>query len=104
MGLRAALRQDPDVIMIGEMRDTETIDIALKTAETGHLVLTTAHTTDAPKTVHRITSAFPLAEQAMIRMRLSEAIRGILGRHRTRFDHRRHPPERLHLELEVRRA
>lgn len=77
--LRAALRQDPDVIMIGEMRDTETIDIALKAAETGHLVLSTAHTTDAAKTIHRLLSVFPLSEQQMVRYRLSESLRAIIS-------------------------
>jgi twitching motility protein PilT len=77
--LRAALRQDPDVIMIGEMRDTETIDIALKAAETGHMVFSTAHTTDAPKTVQRLLAAFAPAEQPMIRLRLADCIRGIVS-------------------------
>jgi twitching motility protein PilT len=79
VALRAALRQDPDVIMIGEMRDTETIDIALKAAETGHLVLSTAHTTDAAKTVQRLVSVFPPSEQAMVRIRLSETLRAVLS-------------------------
>jgi len=79
VALRAALRQDPDVIMIGEMRDTETIDIALKAAETGHLVLSTAHTTDATKTVQRILSVFPPSEQTMMRIRLSECLRGVVS-------------------------
>ena len=61
-GLRAALRQDPDVIQIGEMRDAETIDIALKAAETGHLVISTLHTKDATSTVARLISAFPAEE------------------------------------------
>ncbi len=77
--LRAALRQDPDVIMIGEMRDAETMDIALKAAETGHLVLSTAHTTDAAKTVHRLVGAVPPSEQAMFRMRLAEALRAVIS-------------------------
>jgi twitching motility protein PilT len=77
--LRAALRQDPNVIMIGEMRDTETIDIALKAAETGHLVLSTAHTTDAARTVHRIVSAFPISEQQMIRIRLADSLRAVVS-------------------------
>ncbi len=77
--LRAALRQDPDVIMIGEMRDTETIDIALKAAETGHLVLSTAHTTDAAKTIHRLMSVFPISEQQMIRYRLSESLQSTIS-------------------------
>src|SRR5262249_44606639 len=73
--LRAALRQDPDVIMVGEMRDMETIDIALKASETGHLVLSTAHTTEAAKTVQRMLSVFPSAEQNVVRMRLAEGLR-----------------------------
>jgi twitching motility protein PilT len=77
--LRAALRQDPDVIMIGEMRDTETIDIALKAAETGHLVLSSVHTTDAVKTVHRLISVFPTSEQAMVRIRVAEALQGVVS-------------------------
>jgi len=72
--LRAALRQDPDIILVGEMRDKETIDIALKAAETGHLVLSTVHTTDAPKSILRILSVFDPSEQAAARMRLSEAL------------------------------
>jgi len=77
--LRAVLRQDPDVIMIGEMRDTETIDIAMKAAETGHLVISTAHTTDAAKTVQRILAVFSPAEQAMMRMRLAESLRSVIS-------------------------
>ena len=77
--LRAVLRQDPDVIMIGEMRDTETIDIALKAAETGHLVISTAHTTDAAKTVQRLLAVFSPSEQAMMRMRLAESLRAVVS-------------------------
>ncbi len=77
--LRAVLRQDPDVIMIGEMRDTETIDIALKAAETGHLVISTAHTTDAAKTVQRVLAVFSPSEQAMMRMRLAESLRAVVS-------------------------
>jgi twitching motility protein PilT len=77
--LRAVLRQDPDVIMIGEMRDTETIDIALKAAETGHLVISTTHTTDAAKTVQRLLAAFLPSEQAMMRMRLAESLRAVVS-------------------------
>jgi len=77
--LRAAMRQDPDVIMVGEMRDIETIDIALKAAETGHLVLSTAHTTDAAKTIQRILSVFPSAEQNMVRIRLAECLRAVIS-------------------------
>jgi twitching motility protein PilT len=79
VALRAALRQDPDVIMIGEMRDTETIDIALKAAETGHLVLSTAHTTDAARTLQRLISVFPSYEQSMVRIRLAETLRAVVS-------------------------
>ena len=78
-GLRAVLRQDPDVVMIGEMRDTETIDIAMKAAETGHLVISTAHTTDAAKTVQRILAVFAPSEQAMMRIRLAESLRAVVS-------------------------
>ncbi len=77
--LRAALRQDPDIVLVGEMRDTETIDIAIKAAETGHLVFSTVHTTDAPKTVSRLISVFPSAEQAIVRMRLSETLQSVIS-------------------------
>lgn len=79
IALRAALRQDPDVILVGEMRDTTTIEIALKAAETGHLVLSTLHTTDAPQTIHRIISAFELSEQKAVRLRLADALRAIIS-------------------------
>ena len=79
VALRAALRQDPDVIMIGEMRDTETIDIAMKAAETGHLVVSTVHTTDAAKTIQRILGVFPTTEQAMVRTRLAECLRAVIS-------------------------
>ncbi len=77
--LRAALRQDADVILVGEMRDKETIDIAIKAAETGHLVLSTVHTTDAPKTISRIVSAFDPAEQFAVRLRLAEILKAIIS-------------------------
>ncbi len=77
--LRSALRQDPDVILVGEMRDTETIDIALKAAETGHLVLSTVHTTDAAKTVGRLVSMFPSDEQAMVRLRLADCLKATVS-------------------------
>jgi twitching motility protein PilT len=77
--LRAALRQDPDIIMVGEMRDTETIDVALKAAETGHLVFSTLHTPDAPKTINRLVSVFPLDQQRQVRIRLAESMRGIVS-------------------------
>jgi twitching motility protein PilT len=77
--LRAALRQAPKVILVGEMRDKETIEIALEAAETGHLVLSTLHTIDASKTVERIIGVFPLAEQHMIRNRLAKCFRYIIS-------------------------
>jgi twitching motility protein PilT len=70
--LRSALRQDPDVILVGEMRDAETIDIALKAAETGHMVFSTVHTTDAIRTIGRLISVFPASEQKMVRLRLAD--------------------------------
>jgi twitching motility protein PilT len=72
VGLRAALRQDPDVILVGEMRDAESIDIALKASETGHLVFSTVHTTDAEKTIGRILAVFPSDEQKQVRLRLAD--------------------------------
>jgi twitching motility protein PilT len=79
LALRAALRQAPKVILVGEMRDRETIEIALEAAETGHLVLSTLHTIDASKTVERIIGTFPLADQQAIRTRLSKAFRYIVS-------------------------
>ena len=79
LALRAALRQAPKVILVGEMRDRETIEIALEAAETGHLVFSTLHTIDASKTVERIVGAFPLAEQQLIRTRLSGSFRWIVS-------------------------
>lgn len=79
IALRAALRQDPDVILVGEMRDTITIEIALKAAETGHLVMSTLHTQDAPKTIHRIISAFELSEQQAVRIRLADALQAVIS-------------------------
>ena len=76
MGLRAALRQDPDVIMIGEMRDAETVDTAIKAAETGHLLMSTLHTPDAQSTILRIMAMFPPEEQDVIRIRLAESLYG----------------------------
>lgn len=78
-GLRAALRQDPDVIQIGEMRDSETIDIALKAAETGHLVISTLHTKDATNTISRLISAFPPEEQQTVRHRLADALHAVIS-------------------------
>ncbi len=79
LALRAALRQAPKVILVGEMRDRETIEIALEASETGHLVLSTLHTIDAAKTVERIVGAFPMADQQGIRNRLSKAFRYIVS-------------------------
>ena len=78
-GLRSALRQDPDVIQIGEMRDAETIDTALKAAETGHLVISTLHTKEATSTVARLISAFPPEEQQTVRYRLAEALHAVIS-------------------------
>jgi len=79
LALRAALRQAPKVILVGEMRDRETIEIALEASETGHLVMSTLHTIDAAKTVERIIGVFPLADQQSIRTRLSKAFRFIVS-------------------------
>jgi twitching motility protein PilT len=77
--LRAALREDPDVILIGEMRDLETIDIALHAAETGHLVFSTLHTMDAKETINRVIGMFPEEEQNRIRQALSSVLEGVLS-------------------------
>jgi twitching motility protein PilT len=79
MGLRAALRQDPDVVMIGEMRDAETIDTAIKAAETGHLLISTLHTPDAQSTIMRIMAMFPPKEQEVVRIRLSETLAAVVS-------------------------
>jgi len=77
--LRAALRQDPDVILVGEMRDLETIRLALSGAETGHLVFATLHTSSAAKTIDRIVDVFPAAEKEMVRSMLSESLRAVIS-------------------------
>lgn len=77
--LRAALREDPDVILVGEMRDPETISLALTAAETGHLVFATLHTNNAHKTVDRIIDSFPGEKQAQVRAMLSESLRGVVA-------------------------
>jgi len=77
--LTSALRQDPDVILVGEMRDYETIETALTAAETGHLVLSTLHTLDASETINRIISVFPPYHQRQVRMQLSGIIRGVIS-------------------------
>jgi twitching motility protein PilT len=76
--LKSALREDPDIILVGEMRDLETIQLALTAAETGHLVFGTLHTSSAPKTIDRIIDAFPPAQQAQIRTQLSEALEAVI--------------------------
>ncbi len=78
-GLRAALREDPDIVLIGEMRDLETVEIAIETAETGHLVFGTLHTTTAPSTLDRIIDQFPADRQSQIRVMLSESLRGVIA-------------------------
>jgi twitching motility protein PilT len=77
--LRSALREDPDVILVGEMRDLETIRLALTAAETGHLVFGTLHTSSAAKTVDRIVDVFPAAEKEMVRSMLSESLRSVIS-------------------------
>lgn len=79
VALRAAMRQDPDVILVGEMRDVETVRAALSAAETGHLVLSTLHTIDAAETVNRIVDFFPPHEQKQVRIALAQALRGIVS-------------------------
>jgi twitching motility protein PilT len=79
LALRAALRQAPKVILVGEMRDRETIEIALEAAETGHLVMSTLHTIDSAKTVERIVGAFPLGDQPGIRTRLAKAFQYVIS-------------------------
>ena len=77
--LRSALREDPDVVLVGELRDLETIRLAISAAETGHLVFGTLHTNSAPKTIDRIIDVFPAAEKSMIRSMLSESLRAVIS-------------------------
>jgi twitching motility protein PilT len=77
--LRSALREDPDIILVGEMRDIETIRLALTAAETGHLVFATLHTSSAAKTIDRIIDVFPAGEKAMVRSMLSESLRAVIA-------------------------
>ena len=98
--LRSALREDPDVILVGEMRDLETIRLALTAAETGHLVFGTLHTSSAAKTIDRIVDVFPGEEKDMVRSMLSESLRAVISQtlheeerrrpHRGARDHDRH--------------
>lgn len=78
-GLRAALREDPDIILVGEMRDFETVSTALTAAETGHLVLGTLHTTGAPETVDRLIDVFPHEQQSQVRVQLASVIAGVIS-------------------------
>ena len=78
-GLRASLREDPDIILVGEMRDLDTIETALLAAETGHLVLSTLHTLDAPETINRIVAVFPPHQQRQIRLQLSSILKSIIS-------------------------
>jgi len=78
-GLRAALRQDPDVVLIGEMRDAETIDTAMKAAETGHLLLSTLHTPDAVTTISRVVAMFPAEEQTIVRVRMADSLHAVVS-------------------------
>ncbi|GAB4189904.1 MAG: type IV pilus twitching motility protein PilT [Wenzhouxiangellaceae bacterium] len=77
--LRSALREDPDIILVGEMRDTETIRLALTAAETGHVVFGTLHTSSAPKTIDRVIDVFPAGEKPMVRSMLSESLRAVIS-------------------------
>jgi len=77
--LKASLREDPDIILVGELRDLETIQLAMTAAETGHLVFGTLHTNNAPKTVDRIIDVFPQAQQSQVRVMLSESLRGVVA-------------------------
>jgi twitching motility protein PilT len=77
--LRAALREDPDIVLVGEMRDLETVSIAIETAETGHLVFGTLHTTTAASTIDRIIDQFPADRQSQVRVMLSESLRGVIA-------------------------
>jgi len=78
-GLRAALREDPDVVLVGEMRDKETIDTAIVAAETGHLVMSTLHTLDSVETINRIVSVFPPHSQKQVRFQLSSILKGVIS-------------------------
>jgi twitching motility protein PilT len=78
--LRGALREDPDIILVGELRDLETISLAVEAASTGHLVFATLHTTNAAKSVDRIIEVFPAAEQMQIRSTLADGLRAIIAR------------------------
>lgn len=97
--LKAALREDPDIILVGEMRDLETIELAMTAAETGHLVFGTLHTNSAPSTVDRVIDVFPPDRQAQIRVMLSESLRGVVAQ--TLFKRRDKPGRVAGLEVLV---
>lgn len=82
--LKASLREDPDVILVGEMRDLETIELAITAAETGHLVFGTLHTSSAPKTIDRIINVFPTEQQEQIRTMLAESLKGVIAQQLTK--------------------
>jgi twitching motility protein PilT len=79
MALRSALREDPDIILVGEMRDIESIRLAITAAETGHLVISTLHTNSAPETIDRIINVFPAGEQNLIRGMLSVSLQSVIA-------------------------
>jgi len=79
MALKGALREDPDVILVGELRDLETIQLAITAAETGHLVMGTMHTNSAPRTIDRVIDSFPIDQQAQVRTMLSESLKGVIS-------------------------
>ncbi|MCB0343461.1 MAG: Flp pilus assembly complex ATPase component TadA, partial [Bdellovibrionales bacterium] len=97
--LKAALREDPDIILVGEMRDLETIELAMTAAETGHLVFGTLHTNSAASTVDRVIDVFPTDRQAQIRVMLSESLRGVVAQ--TLFKRRDKPGRVAGLEVLV---
>ena len=109
MALRAALREDPDIVLIGEMRDLETVESALKIAETGHLTFGTLHTNSATQTINRIIDIFPADQQGQIRTQLSLVLEGIVcqtllpeDRRRPRRGARDHDPDAGHPEPDSR--
>ena len=91
MALRAALRQAPKVILVGEMRDRETVEIAMTAAETGHLVLSTLHTIDAGQSINRMLGLFDQAEEKLIRQRLADTLRYVVSQRLAPKDRRRSP-------------
>ena len=109
MALRAALREDPDIVLIGELRDLETVEAALRIAETGHLTFGTLHTNSAAQTINRIIDVFPAHQQSQIRTQLSLVLEGIVcqallpkTRRRARLLARDHDPDAWHPEPDSR--